>query len=198
MQKAIFFEEAYNKGLLPQILEGYIFSLSIPDIEDIEKKSNPFLLQMISYSGLKSVEPMSDGVRFQAQGSDMFCMLEPANYSQKHVEPASRSQSTTAFMPYRFSECEIFFTKDTKYRVLMAKESHQLYDSFIVDFPDKGDICVIYYVFDKDNMEKTVIPFIQENITFILKTHLRLRDVDSKNISKKFMEVVKQFHMPKL
>ena len=196
MQKAIFFEDAYNKGLLPQITEGYIFSLTSPDFQNIDKKTDPFLIQMISYSGLKSVEPVENGVKFQAQGRDMFCLLEPSNYSQKHTEPTSRSQGTTAYIPFRFNECDIFFTKDAKFRVLMAKKYHLLYDSFIVSFPKKGDICVIYYVFNKENIEGEVIPFIRDNISFILKTDLRIREIDSKQISKKFMEIVKQFHQP--
>ncbi len=195
MQKAIFFEDAYNKGFLPQITEGYIFSLLSPDFKNIDKKSDPFLLQMISYSGLKSVEQVDNGVKFQAQGRDMFCLLEQSNYSEKHIEPTSRSINTTAYIPFRFKECDIFFTKDTKYRVLMAKKAHDLYDSFIVSFPNKGDICVIYYIFNKDNVEGEVLPFIQENISFILKSHLRMRELDTKIIAKKFMNIVKQFHL---
>lgn len=194
LRKAIFFEEAYKQGILPEITEGYIFSLTSPDFDNVERKMDPFLLQIVSYSGLKSVLPMGNGVKFQAQGKRMYCMLEPANYSNKHVEPMSRSQDTTAYMPYRFSECETFFTKDVKFRVLIPKKSVEMYDSFTIDFPERGDICVLYYIFDKENINTKVIPFIEENIAYILKSKLPVRGNDAKDISKKFVEVVKKFN----
>lgn len=195
MQKAIFFEEAYHKGLLPEITEGYILSLISPDMSDIERKMDPFLVQMVTYSGLKSVQPYENGVKFQAQGRKMFCMLEPSNYSRKHIEPTLRSNNTSAFMPYRFHECESFFTKDNKYRVLIPTSAHECYDSFTIDFPAKGDICVLYYIFDKENIDTKVLPFIQDNFSLILKKDLRIRDDDAKTISRKLMAVVKKFKL---
>ena len=194
MQKAIYFEEAYNQGILSQITEGYIFSLTSPDQTNIERKMDPFLIQMVSYSGLKAIFSLESGVKFQAQGKRMYCMLESANFSNKHLEPMSRTQNTTACMPYRFNECEIFFTKDSKFRVLIPKKAHESFDSFVIDFPDKGDICVLYYIFDKENLDSVVLPFIQENISFILKAQLSMGKHDAKNISDKFMSVIKQFH----
>ena len=37
MQKAIFLEEAYNKGLLPTITEGFIFTLNTPEMDNPER-----------------------------------------------------------------------------------------------------------------------------------------------------------------
>lgn len=192
IRKAIFFEEAYKQGILPEITEGYIFSLTSPDIDNVATKMDPFLLQMVSYSGLKTVIPIGNGLKYQAQGKRMYCMLEPANFSDKHVEPISRTQNSTAYMPYRFNECEIFFTKDFKFRVLIPKKAVEMYDSFTIDFPERGDICVLYFLFDKDINSK-VLPFIEENIAYILKSKLPLRGNDTKEIAKKFMHVVKQF-----
>ena len=194
MQRAIYFEEAYQKGILSQITEGYIFSLSTPDSTDVERKMDPILLQMVSYAGLKSIIPLGTGVKFQAQGKRMYCMLEPSSFSNKHVEPISRQHNTTACIPYRFDECEIFFTKDAKYRILIPKKSHETFDSFVIDFPEKGDICVLYYIFDKDNVNNVVIPFIEENITFILKWYLNITNSDAQNVANKFMNIVNQFH----
>lgn len=194
MRKAIFFDEAYSKGLLPQITEGYIFCLTVPNIDDVSKKLDPFLLKMISYNGLKAVFPFEDGVKFQAQGKSMYCMLETINYPLKHEEPTSRSTRSTAYMPHRFDECEIFHTKDNKYKVLIPQKAHDSFDSFTVNFPAKGDICVLYYIYDKD-LDGVVFPFMEENIAFILKANLDIKKNDSENISKKFMAIVKQFHI---
>ncbi len=194
IRKAIFFEEAYKQGILPTIVNGYIFSINVPDMDDVSKKLDPFLIKMISYSGLKTIMPFEDGVKFQAQGKSMYCMLENQNYPQKHVEPASRSVNSTAYMPHRFSECDIFFTKDNKFRVILPKQAHESFDSFTVNFPGKGDICVLYYIYDQD-LENVVFPFMQDNISFILREDLGIRKPDADNISKKFMAIVREFHM---
>jgi|GEM_PF-6685456 len=194
MKKAIFFEEAYQKGLLPQITEGYIFSITSPEIDNVDRKFDPFLIKIISYNGLKTVYPFEDGVKFQAQGKSMYCMIELSSFPQKHVEPASRSVNTSAYMPYRFDECEVFYTKDNKYRVLIPKKAHDEFDSFTVNFPAKGDICVLYYIFSK-NLEGDVYPFMEENIAYILKANLNLKKNNCDYISKQFMEIVKRFHV---
>jgi hypothetical protein len=194
MRKAMFFEEAYNEGILAKVSEGFIFSIISPDFDNIEKKLDPFLLQIVSYNGLKSIEPYGNGVKFQAQGKNMYCMLEPANYPNKHVEPATRANTNGSnYMPYRFNECDIFFTKDIKFRVLIPQKSHDNFDSFTIDFPEKGDLCVLYYIFDKEHIDSVVLPYMQENISYILKSHLPIREMDTKIIAKKFMEVVKKF-----
>jgi len=193
VRKAIFFEEAYKQGILPDITEGYIFSLTSPDFDNLDRKMDPFILQIVSYNGLKTIVPEGNGVKFQAQGKTMHCMLEPANYAHKHVEPMSRSNNTTAFMPYRFNECDIFFTKDVKFRVLIPRKSVEMFDSFTIDFPERGDICVLYYIFDKSDIDGKVLPFIEENIAYILKSKLPIRGNDAKDIAKKFVEVIKKF-----
>ena len=37
MQKAMFFEEAYNKGILAKLQSGYILSLISPNMDNIER-----------------------------------------------------------------------------------------------------------------------------------------------------------------
>ena len=64
---------------------------------------------MISYSGLKSLENIGNGVKFQAQGQNMFCMLEPSNYPQKHVEPTSDHR-------IQLNICRIDFQNATYFR----------------------------------------------------------------------------------
>lgn len=191
----MYFKDAYEKGVLTELSEGYIFSIRSPDMSDIHRKLDPFALQMVSYSGLKAVFPFGNGVKFQAQGKMMHCMLEPSNFPNKHVEPMSRSDNTTAYMPYRFSECEIFFTKDAKYRVLIPNKAHETIDSFTVSFPEKGDLCILYFIFDKENIDTKVLPFIQDNIALILKKNQGIRQMDADTIAKKFMDVVKRLDM---
>jgi hypothetical protein len=147
---------------------------------------------MISYSGVKQIIALEGGVKFQAQGRKMFCMLEPATYAEKHIEPTYRSNNTTGFMPFRFKECITFMTKDSKYKVLIPNIVHECYDSFTVNFPAKGDLCVMYFIFDK-NINGVVLPYIEENLMTIIRKSLEFRDVDCKHIAKQFIETVKKY-----
>lgn len=192
MQKAMFFEDAFRKGVLADIDSGYILSLISPNMEDINSKNDPFVAEMISYTGVKSITPIDGGVKFQAQGNKMFCMLEPAAYTEKHVEPTNRSNSSTGNMPFRFKDCQQFLTKDNKFNILIPNIPHVCYDSFTVSFPAKGDLCIVYFIFDKD-IGKVVLPFIEDNFKTILKKSLLFRDIDAGLISKRFIEVVKKF-----
>jgi hypothetical protein len=191
MQKAMFFEDAFKQGVLAKITSGYILSLTSPDLDDIDKKNDPFLFEMISYSGVKAVTPVESGVKFQAQGRKMFCMIEPTTYNEKYVEPTYRSTNGTGFMPFRFAECDSFLTKDSKYTVRIPCVPHNCFDSFTVSFPAKGDLCILYFIFDQDIKGK-VLPFIEENFMTILKKSVNLRDIDSNNVAKKFAEVIKK------
>jgi len=192
MQKAIFFEEAYNKGILAKIDAGYILSVLCPDINNIDTKNDPFLIEMVSYSGVKAVLPIEGGVKFQAQGSKIFCMLEPPSYTEKYVEPTFRKSNSTGYMPFRFSDIESFLTKDNKFNVLLPKIPFDCHDSFTINFPAKGDVSILYLIFDK-NINGVVLPFIEDNFKNLLKKMLGLRDIDAKNISRKFFENIKKF-----
>ncbi len=192
MTKAVFFEEAYRKGLMSEINEGYILSVNTPDIEDVQKKLDPFRLEMVNFSGLKSILPLSNGVKFQAQGKKMYTLIEPANYPRKYEEPALRPTGSTSYMPFRFDECDTFFTKDYNYRIIVPKKHFDCHDSFTIEFPVKGDLCILYEVFDPD-VEHNVLPFIEDNFVLVLKDSLRLRETDAKTTVRKFMAVVKTF-----
>jgi hypothetical protein len=197
MQKAMFFEEAYKKGVLGEITAGFILTISSPNMSDINRKNDPFLIEMISYSGVKAVIPVEGGVKFQAQGKKFYCMLEPSIFTEKHVEPTYRSNNTTGYMPFRFTDCETFLTKDSKFAILIPNFPQDCYDSFTVSFPAKGDLSILYFIFDKD-VDGVVLPFFQENFSTILKKSLDFRDVDCKHIAKKFSDVIKtnQIKMP--
>lgn len=194
MQKAMFFEEAFKKGILDKVSDGYIMSVNVPDFESIDRQNDPIAIEMISYSGVKSIIDVGSGVKFQAQGKKMFCLLEPVSYTESHVDPVSRSTATTGHLPFRFSECESFLTKDNKLRILIPKKAHDCFDSFTVSFPHKGDLCILYFIFDKD-IDGVVLPFIRDNLQQIIQKTVSLRGNDSKIISDKFMSVVNQFKM---
>jgi hypothetical protein len=192
VRKAMYLEEAYHKGVLPKVDAGYILSVISPNMQDPTRIHDPFLIEMISYSGIKAIHPLENGLKFLATGRKIFCMIEPVSYSQSHIEPSLRSSSGTAFMPFRFSECSIFLTRHEKYRILLPNNAQDCYDSFTVDFPAKGDFCVLYFIFDKDVNGK-VLPYVEQNFSIILKKGLALEDGDAKKVAKQFIAKVGQY-----
>lgn len=196
MQKAMFFEEAYHKGVLNKVTQGFILSMRAPDVDDINRKHDPFLVEVISYSGVKSVNPVGSGVKFQAQGQKMFLMLEPSSYTENHIEPTYRSNNTTAYMPYRFKDCETFLTRDSRFKVMIPQTPYNCYDSFTVSFPGKGDIAVLYFIFNKDI--NVVNDFIQNNFQEIVNKMTGIQSADASKIAKNFMAVVKKHSVIKI
>ena len=191
MLRAMYFEEAYKKGILADITLGFILSVKTPDMDNRDTMNDPILVEIISYSGVKAVIPTGAGLKYQAQGNKMYCMIEPTSYTEKHIEPAFRKQNTTGFMPFRFADCDIFLTKDMRLNIMIPRKAQECFDSFTVTLPEKGDLCILYMPFDKD-IEGVVIPFMQTNFHDILCKMLGVRDVDSKIISRKLMDVVKK------
>jgi hypothetical protein len=76
--------------------------------------------------------------------------------------------------------------------VLIPDVLYDCFDSFTVSLPRKGDLCILYLIFDKD-VDGVVLPFIQENIIKILKSTLGLQDSDCKRISQKYIETVQKY-----
>jgi hypothetical protein len=97
-------------------------------------------------------------------------------------------------MPYRASECDIYRTRDDKYRVLLPQEPVEYLDSFTVEFPRKGDICVLYFIFS-DDIEGVVVPYIGESVERVLRSLTNLHSSEVKRMSSRFMDNVKRFHL---
>jgi hypothetical protein len=194
MQKAMFLLESYKKGILAELDAGYILTVNVPDYNDIERKLDPYRMEMVSYSGVKSIHQLNGGLKFISSGRKIFCLIEPANYPKNYVEPSFRSQKTTEHIPFRFKECDIYFTGENKYRVLLPSKPVECYDSFTVEFPLKGDICVLYFIFN-DNVNEIVLPYIGKNVELILKNVVKLPTIEAKKISNDFLLNVRKFHV---
>ena len=190
----MFLLESYKKGILAELDAGYILTLKVPDLSNIDRKLDPYRIEMISYSGVKSIREIENGLEFQSAGTKIMCLIEPANYPKNYVEPSMRSETATEHIPFRFRECEIYFTNDSKYRILMPKSPVECIDSFTVEFPSKGDICVLYFIFN-ENIDGVVLPYIGENLEMVLKSIAGLQNKEAKKISKNFILNVKRYQM---
>lgn len=194
MQKAMFLMESYRKGILAELDAGYILTVNVPDLEDIQHKLNPYRFEMVAYSGVKAIRPLGEGLEFLSSGRKILCLVEPANYPRKHVEPAFRSARTTEHIPFRFKECNTYYTRDNRYRVLLPTKPIECYDSFTVEFPRKGDMCILYFIFD-ENVNDVVLPYIGTNLEQILKNLVNLQGDQARRVSKDFLLNIQRFQL---
>jgi hypothetical protein len=190
----MFLLESYNKGVLAELDAGYILTVNVPDMNDIQRKLDPYRMEMISYSGVKALHPLEGGVKFVSSGRKILCLIEPVNYPNNYIEPAFRSSKTTEHIPFRFKECDVYFTSDNRHRVVLPAQPVECYDSFTVEFPVKGDICVLYFAFH-ENINEVVLPYIGKNVELILKNVVNLRATSAQRISRDFIRNVKRFQM---
>lgn len=184
--------ESYTRGILPEIDAGYILTLNVPDMNNIQRKLDPYRIEMVSYSGVKSIHELDDGLKFNSSGRKLVCLIEPVNYPNKHQEPAFRSMRTTEHIPFRLSECDVFLTSDNKFRVLLPTKPIECLDSFTIEYPKKGDVSVIYYIFHED-IDGVILPYISSNLEMILKRVVNLQLLEAKRIARGFINNVRKF-----
>lgn len=194
MQKAMFFLESFKRGILAEIDAGFILTVNSPDMADIQHKLDPFRVEMMSYSGVKSIHEIEDGLKFMSSGRKTLGLIEPVNYPNKHQDPAFRSTRSTEHIPFRFAECDSYLTSNSNYKVLLPKKPVECIDSFTVEFPRKGDMCVIYYIFH-DDIEGVVLPYIASNLEMILKQVTNLQTMEAKRFSRNFVDNVRRFSL---
>ncbi|MBU8912758.1 MAG: hypothetical protein KOO61_01960 [Spirochaetales bacterium] len=195
MQKAMFLTESYRKGILSEIDAGYILTVNVPDMTHIQRKFDPYRIEMVSYSGVRSIHPVEGGLKFNSAGMKILCMVEPTNYPGRHIEPAFRSTKTTGHMPFRLKECEITLTSNDKFRVLLPNKPIECIDSFTIEFPRKGDVSVLYFIFN-DNINEVVLPYIAQNVGNILRSIVNLPTAEATRISRDFLSNVERFQVP--
>ena len=147
---------------------------------------------MVSYSGIKSIQELDDGLKFNSSGRKIVGLIEPVNYPNKHQEPAFRSTRTTEHIPFRLAECETFLTSDNKFRVLLPNKPIECLDSFTIEYPKKGDVSVIYFIFH-DDIDGVILPYISSNLEMILKRVVNVQSLEAKRIARGFINNVRKF-----
>lgn len=113
---------AYNKNELPQ-QGGFIISAFFDNNSTYTK------YEVTSYAAVKDIYVNDEGIVFQADGKKIFVIVEPQDYTEKHVEPAYRD--TTHRIPYRLKELEVFTSKRQD-RIMIGKEPVITYTSFTI------------------------------------------------------------------
>jgi hypothetical protein len=133
--KALDLFQAYAQGKLPKD-GGYIVS------SFFDQHSAYSRYEVVAYSGVKSIYLTESGITFQTDGNKLFVLVEPPNYSRKHVEPVNRESD--AQIPHRFSELEIHVSKNQS-KVMVSREPIIAYSSFTVLKPTGVNFALVFY-----------------------------------------------------
>jgi len=143
---------AYKKSELP-FQGGYIMCSFFDDTSAYTR------YEVTSYNNVKDIYATDEGVTFQADGKKIFVLVEPANYSSKHVEPAYRDAAHK--VPYRFKEMEIL-TTGRQDKVMFGLEPLMTYSSFTI-LKTRGHN-FSYIFFPADDLTPAFKAFVEESL----------------------------------
>jgi hypothetical protein len=129
---------AYRNSELPTD-GGYIISTFFDESSTYTK------YEVTSYNNVKDIFASDEGLTFQADGMKVFVLVEPANYSKKHVEPTYRSAFEQ--IPYRFKELEVH-TSRRQDKIMIGKEPVMTYGSFTILKSQGANFSYIFYKAD--------------------------------------------------
>ena len=144
--------EAYQSGELPQT-GGYIVSVFYSDNSTYTK------YEVVSFSGVKDIYSSEEGLTFQAEGRKIYVLVEPANYPNKHTEPAYRTDAER--IPYRQKEL-ISYTTRRQDQVYVGREPVVTYTSFTILKPVGQDVSYIFY--PAEDTKATILEFFRNSL----------------------------------
>ncbi|HEY9595250.1 MAG TPA: hypothetical protein VHE79_12270 [Spirochaetia bacterium] len=133
--KALELFKAYADAELPSE-GGYIVSSFLDETSAYSR------YEVVAYNGVKAIYLTEEGLTFQTDGNKLFVLAEPANYTQKHLEPFRRTAKDQ--IPHRFSEMEILTTKNQT-KVMVSKSPLMTYGSFTILKPSGINFAFLFY-----------------------------------------------------
>lgn len=136
--KALDLFQAYAQEKLPKD-GGYIVSSFFDRVSAYSR------YEVVAYNTVKSLEMTESGLSFQTDGNKLFILVEPANYSRKHIEPVNRDSNEQ--VPHRFSELNIYTAKNQS-KIMVSREPIVTYSSFTVLKPTGINFALIFYNLD--------------------------------------------------
>jgi hypothetical protein len=151
--KALELFKAYAAEQLPSE-GGYIIS------SFFQRASAYSKYEIVAYNTVKAIYPTEEGLTFQADGNKLFVLCEPANYTNKHLEPYTRE--TEYQIPHRFREVETITAKNQT-RVMVSREPVMTYSSFTILRPTGMNFALIFY--NRPDVLESIRQFFQKTLT---------------------------------
>lgn len=159
--------KAYNNNELPTE-GGYIVSTFFDDTSTYTK------YEVTSYNNVKDIYQNEDGIVFQADGHKIFVLVEPANYANKHIEPAYRDEFHK--IPYRMKELDVYTSKRQD-RIMIGKQPVVTYTSFTILKAQGNNFSYIMYRTDD------LLPAVKNFFVKTMWKDARVPRVDAEKVS---------------
>jgi hypothetical protein len=151
--KALNLFRAFAEEKLPSE-GGYIISSFFQETSAYSK------YEVVAYNSVKTIYPTEEGLLFQADGNKLFVLAEPANYTNKHIEPYTRD--TAYQIPHRFSEVETAVARNQT-RVMVSREPVMTYSSFTILKPTGINFALIFY--NVEDVLESIETFFQKTLS---------------------------------
>ena len=175
--KALDLFQAYAQEKLPKD-GGYIVS------SFFDRNSAYSRYEVVAYSTVKSLYLAEDGLTFQTDGNKLFVLVEPSNYSKKHIEPVSRDSNEQ--IPHRFSELTIYTAKNQS-KIMVSRDPIITYSSFTILKPTGINFALVF--FNLPEVDKTLEFFFTET----LSKEAGVPAIDAKKASTYVIDGLKKF-----
>jgi hypothetical protein len=175
--KALDLFQAYTQGKLDKE-GGYIVS------SFFDTKSTYSRYEVVAYAGVKNIYLGEDGLTFQTDGNKLHILVEPANYSRKHLEPVSRDKYES--IPHRFNELNIYTSKNQS-KIMVSKEPVITYSSFTILKPTGMNFSLIFY--NLEDVKDTLQFFFEQT----LNREAGIPKIDAKKAAVMVIDGVKKF-----
>ena len=157
--------DAFTQGKLPHD-KGYVVSGFFND------NSAYSIYEIVSYSYAKEIFPSDEGLTFVSSAKKLYILVEPAAYSFKYLEPASRKQGEN--IDKHFSELEKITAKNQT-SIFIAKEPNETGGSFTVLKPAGKNYARIVFFNDE------VISTIKELFELSFTKDAGIPQIDARN-----------------
>ncbi len=175
--KALDLFQAYSEGKLPKD-GGYIVS------SFFDTNSTYSRYEIVAYSTVKSIYLSGNGLTFQTDGNKLFVLVEPPNYSKKHIEPVNRD--TNEQIPHRFSELHMYTAKNQS-KIMVSNEPIITYSAFTILKPTGINFALIFYN----------LPEVMDTLDFFFQQTLHkeasIPTLDAKKAAKSVIEGLTKF-----
>ncbi|HOV38434.1 MAG TPA: transposase [Spirochaetales bacterium] len=168
--------DAFSKKELPTN-GGYIVSAFFDDTSTYTK------YEIISFSNVKDIYANEEGLVFQADGQKVFVLIEPANYPNKHIEPAYRNNLQS--IPYRMKEL-LVHTSSRQDRIMIGKEPVITYTAFTVLKSFGQNYSYIFYMSDD------ILDAMRDYFMKSIWKEARVPRVDAQKVTELILEVFKK------
>lgn len=175
--KALDLFQAYAQEKLPKD-GGYVVSSFFDSVSAYSR------YELVAYSTVKSLYLTENSLSFQTDGNKLFVLVEPANYSRKHLEPVNRNSNEQ--IPHRFSELNIYVAKNQS-KIMVSREPILTYSSFTILKPTGVNFALVFY--NLDDVLQTLEFFFSET----LHKEAGVPGPDAKKAAKYVSDGVKKF-----